>query len=238
MRLLKAFILILLFCGLLLESVIAQRQPGRHSRPLTKNYNRTKISCPVFETDGYPYHGLGFKLGDPFAITYKFYSNRNFSFGVDFGKAASGLYNRYFRELFPRYVESDTFSTAGASLNYLTHQVKSDFIGEAKMLYHFDGRKVSPGLLVYIGVGWETKNTQLDFGYFYQSGTNGSEEPFLSGRFSVSRFTMGPQLILGVEYANFQSPITAFIELEYYNDTYDDIGWRHLEGGFGLRYIF
>lgn len=195
---------------------------------------KAKIICPIFEHSKYPYHGLGFKLGDPFAITYKFYASSKFSLAIDFGKTASGLYNRYFRQKFTQYAQSDTFSNNQASLEYLTHKVKSDLIGEVKFLYHVDAKKISPGLQLYLGGGWEWKNTNLQYDYLYNNGFD--ENNF--GRFERHRLTMGPQLVLGIEYAYFQIPVAAFIELEYFTDIQADPGWQRFEGGIGLRYIF
>ena len=70
---------------------------------------KAKTLCPVFENSRYPYQGIGIKLGDPFAITYKYYFSSKFAVAADIGKASSGLYNRYFREKFDEYVVTDTF---------------------------------------------------------------------------------------------------------------------------------
>ena len=72
---------------------------------------KAKTVCPIFENSKYPYHGIGFKLGDPFAITYKYYANKRFAFVADIGKASSGLYNRYFAEKFYEELEQNTFAT-------------------------------------------------------------------------------------------------------------------------------
>jgi hypothetical protein len=198
--------------------------------------NKAKIICPVFENSKYPYHGLGFKLGDPFALTYKFYPNKRISFAVDFGKASSGLYNRYFREKFNEYTATDTLSSS-ASLQYSTHKVKSDLVGEFKLLYHVDAKKISPGLQVYVGAGWEWKSTQLRYDFFYNNDSPDGLENSLR-HFERNRFTMGPQIVVGIEYAYFQIPVSAFMELEYFTDIQADPGWQRFEGGVGLRYIF
>ena len=49
---------------------------------------------------------------------------------------------------------------------------------------------------------------------------------------------MGPHLVAGIEYAYFQLPISAFLEVEYFTDILADPGWKRFEGGVGLRYIF
>jgi hypothetical protein len=234
-------------------SAIAQQHRYRNKRPksyFTRSVYKSKttlargrkanLACPVFESSSYPYHGLGFKLGDPFALTYKFYPNKNFSLAFDVGKASSGLYNRYFREKFPLYLsEIDTLS-ANASATYSSHQVQSDIIYELKLLYNIDASKVSPGLQIYIGGGWEWKNTRLKYGYIYKrtDPVTGSDLQNQFRTFSRKRSTMGPQVVLGVEYAYFQIPIAAFMELEYFSDMQADPGWRRFEGGVGLRYIF
>ena len=196
---------------------------------------KAKTICPIFENSKYPYQGLGIKLGDPFAITYKYYFNKTFAIAADVGKASSGLYNRYFREKFDEYVVTDTFSTSDASIEYYTHKVMSDLIGEVKLLYHIDASKISTGLQVYIGAGWEWKNTKLQYDYTYRGSAT---DPDKFGRFERTRFTMGPQAVIGIEYAYFKIPISAFMELEYFSDIMADPGWSRVEGGVGLRYIF
>lgn len=227
---------------LALEAVQAQRSRNvtrsrqHFSTPKVRG-NKAKVICPVFEKSQYPFHSLGFKLGDPFAITYKYYPNRRLSIAVDFGKAASGLYNRYYREKFGSYVRTDTFPSAESSIVYLTHRVKSDLIGEVKALFHVDAKKISDGLQGYAGVGWEWKRTHLQYDYQYSEGGNEPlQDPF--GSFDRNRVTMGPQLVAGIEYAYFKIPISAFMEVEYFADVQADPGWQRFEGGVGLRYIF
>jgi hypothetical protein len=182
----------------------------------------------------FPHHGFGFKLGDPFALTYKFYGSQKFSFALDFGRAASSLYNRYFRQKFNTYISSDTFRTSDASISYISHKVTSDLTGEVKLLYHVDAKEISPGLAFYLGGGWEWKDTNVLYTYLYSnSGSEGRP-----GQFKSRRLTMGPQLIVGIEYGDFKVPVSAFMELEYYKDIQVDPDWYRFEGGVGLRYIF
>lgn len=237
-----------ILCLLMAGHCVAQRSNGKNAysksrlglrTPKVRGY-KAKIVCPIFEKSEYPYQGIGFKLGDPFAATYKYYPNEHFSFGVDFGKASSGLYNSYFRQKFEEYVEAgaDTLSD-NSSLSYSFHRLKRDFVFEAKVLYHIKGDKISPGLQVYFGGGWEWKNSSIQYDYFYNRTTpNGGE---LVNEFRLvqrKRFTMGPQIVAGIEYAYFQLPISAFMEVEFFTDIQADPGWQRFEGGVGLRYIF
>lgn len=242
MRVSKLFLVAVITLAAL-DAVQAQRSRNvsksryHFSTPKVRG-NKAKVICPVFDKSQYPFHSLGFKLGDPFALTYKYYPGKRLSFAVDFGKAASGLYNRYFREKFGTYVMQDTFPSAESSLVYLTHRVKSDLIAEAKVLFHVDAKKISDGLQGYAGLGWEWKRTHLQYDYQYSQGGNvpEAEDPF--GSFERNRVTMGPQVVMGIEYAYFKIPISAFMEVEYFADVQADPGWQRFEGGVGLRYIF
>jgi len=225
---------------LFLADVVIAQKP-RKSRYSRERYNRnaTKVPrskagivCPIFHDTGFPYNAIGIKLGDPFALTYKFYPTKNFSFALDFGKSASGLYNSYYRERFSEYSESDTLSDE-ASLNYLTHSVKSDWVGELKAMYHIDADIISDGLTFYLGLGWEWRNTQLQYDYLFTDGNFDKID-----RFDRSRFTQGAQGMVGIEYSYFSLPVSAFMELEVYNDILTDPGWRHTQGGIGIRYVF
>jgi hypothetical protein len=235
------------FC-LLSVSVMAQRprvHNGGKSVYTQKRFNnnprvrgaKAKTICPIFERSKYPYFGLGVKLGDPFAFTFKYYASKHWAFVGDIGKPASGLYNRYFRDKFNDY-QLDTLSQ-GAELKYLTHQVKSDLIGELKVLYQIDATVVSPGLQFYIGAGWQWKNTKISYDYTYNEPDNPNPSSDNTiGTFKANRFTQGPQAVVGIEYSYFQLPISAFMELEYFSDIQLDPGKSRVEGGVGLRYVF
>jgi hypothetical protein len=197
---------------------------------------KAKIVCPIFVNSKYPFHGFGFKLGDPFGLTYKFYANKKLAFVADVGKPASSLYNRYYREKFDGYIVTDTFSTAEARIIPVTHKVLSDIVVEGKVLYHVDVSKISQGRQLYLGGGWEWKRTSLQYDYTYSTGDFRNIDEF--GRFHRKRITMGPQIVAGIEYAYFHIPISAFMELEYFSDIQADPGYSRLEGGVGLRYIF
>jgi hypothetical protein len=240
-------VVLLIFCLFSAGFAIAQKariHNGGKSMYTRERYNhnatrvrgaKAKTVCPIFENSKYPYHGIGIKLGDPFALTYKYYANKKFAVVVDFGKASSGLYNRYFADKFYEEIEGKTFANGEDSVEYYTHKVKSDLIGEVKLLYHVNVEPISPGLQFYLGLGWEWKSTKIEYDYTYME-SMGGEKKF--GRINTARLTMGPQAVAGIEYAYFKIPISAFMELEYFTDIQADPGWSRFEGGVGLRYIF
>ncbi len=199
------------------------------------NGNKARIVCPIFETSRYPYQGIGFKLGDPFALTYKFYANKNFAFAADAGKAASGLYNKYYRDAFVTYLP-DTLNK-DQSIQYLAHKALSDWFLEAKFLYQWDADKISKGLQLYAGFGWQWRNTKLQYDYnFNDRSLNFDQGKF--GKFTENRFTYGPVVLVGFEYSYFSLPVSAFIEVELFTDALIDPGYHRFQGGVGLRYVF
>lgn len=239
-------LILCLLCALCLPA-LAQRQKSRAGKSTytQKRYNynsarvrgaKAKVVCPIFEHSKYPYHGIGFKLGDPFAITYKYYATSKFAIAVDVGRPASSLYSRYYGDKFDEYVVRDTFSTGDAFIVPITHKVKLDIVGDIKLLYHFDVTKISQGLQFYVGAGWEIRNTKVQYDYTYSLGEFNSVDEF--GRFERERVTMGPEAVMGIEYSYFSIPISAFMELEYFTDIHADPGTTRLQGGVGLRYIF
>jgi hypothetical protein len=80
--------------AIILVLVVVDLYAQRTKSPLTRsrhNHNaprvrgiKAKIICPIFENSKYPYQGIGIKLGDPFALTYKFYATEKFAVTIDF----------------------------------------------------------------------------------------------------------------------------------------------------------
>jgi len=197
---------------------------------------KAKIMCPIFENSQYPYQGIGIKLGDPFALTYKYYPSKHWAFAVDAGKAASGLYNKYYRGLFNGYLP-DSLSE-GESIKYLAHKAVTDWHIETKFLYQWDAEKLAKGLQCYVGAGWQWKSTKLEYDYNYVEDTSDPTALGKFGKFSENRFTYGPVLLTGMEYSYFSIPISAFIEVEWFTDVLLDPGYQRFQGGIGLRYVF
>ncbi len=228
-----------LFCLLIAVCAWAQRvhHGGRvmHTRTQHKHNvikmprSKAKTICPIFEDTGYPYQGIGIKLGDPFAVTYKYYPNKHIAFVADFGKSASGLYSKYYSELF-----DEVINDPDDTLDYYSHKVKADWVGELKVLYQINGEKISPGLQIYAGLGGEIRSLKIQYDFIAQ--TTPDETKFFDT--DVNRLTAGIEGVLGIEYSYFKLPISAFMELEYYVDVVKDPGWRKVQGGVGLRYVF
>lgn len=201
---------------------------GQRSRP-----NKVSIVCPIFDDKHYPYQGIGVKLGDPFALTYKFYASRNLAFSLDAGKTANGLYNEYYRGTFMDYMPDSLME--GESIQHLSHKITSNIFLEGKFMYQWDADKIANGLHVYAGLGWQWRNVNIRYEYLY---TDASTSTSYVSSFVENRFTYGPVTVLGFEYAYFTIPISAFIEVEWFYDVGLDPGYNRFQGGVGLRYVF
>ena len=236
--------LVFLFtCLLLVKTTVAQKSTSyksrssytrdRHNfRAPVVGHQKAKTICPIFENSKYPYQGIGFKVGDPFSFSYKLYPVKHYALVVDAGSPSSSLYSRLFREEFA--LKQSDFVPGLEGVEYLSHKVRSDFVLDVKALYQLDADKLAKGLQVYGGAGWELRRSSIEYDYFYQTAPNFNEP----GTFTNKRLTQGVQVVAGIEYAYFQLPISAFIEMEYYIDILQQPGWRHIQGGIGLRYVF
>ena len=200
------------------------RTVNKHN-PIRMSHSKRKVVCPIFEDSGFPYHGIGIKVGDPFALTYKYYASKHFAVAADFGRSASGLYSKYYSEIFHEFQPETS--------EYYSHKVKADWVGEVKFLYQIGMEEIAPGLQLYVGLGWEVRNLKIQYDYF--ANDEGFSQNFQE---EYTRLTQGAQGAFGIEYSYFKLPISAFMELEYYYDLVKDPGFTKIQGGVGLRYVF
>lgn len=185
------------------------------------------VICPIFVPSEYPYQGIGFKVGDPFALTYKLYATKWFAFSIDGGFAASGLYKTRYKDLFGAFPETDT-------LDYVNHRVEKDINFSAKVSFYNDAPKFLKGLDYYLNLGWQFRYVDLLYGYVYE--VSPTEDLFGTIRKTVDY--MGPEVGVGIEYAYFDLPISAFVEVNWMYDIVNQPTFIKFQGGIGLRYVF
>ena len=90
------------------------------------------------------------------------------------------------------------------------------------------------GLDIFIGAGWQFRNYEVLYEYLYQPDPNTDE----NGSETISEFTSGPEIILGLEYAYFDLPISAFAEMGLFQNLGIADARIKLQGGIGIRYVF
>ena len=194
--------------------------------------SKEKIICPGEQRPLYPYQSIGVKFGDPTGLTYKLHISKHFSFVMDYGRAASGLYNRYHRENFSQYANYDTLST-GNTIAYFGHTVKKDGVFAMKILYNRPFMPVKQ-LQWFVGAGFHYRWMSVDYTFLYKPLLeNGSIQGF-----SITQFNLGPVLSTGIEYSSPYLPISSFIEFELYYGMQDNPGWIRSLAGIGVRYSF
>jgi len=235
----KLYFLVLLLALFFVTDAYAQKRKFKsaYHRGRFKNIKvsrqKAAVVCPIFEDTGYPYHGIGFKLGDPFAFTYKFYASKNFAVAIDFGSAASGLYSGHHRDNFGQNTQADTLGM-DQSISYVSHKVNSEWVLEGKIFYQHDASSLLKGLQWYVGGGIQVRQLDIDYEYLLEINFSDNE----LGVVNVTNSTMGPVATVGIEYAYFEIPISAFMEMGGYFDVVENPGWFRFQGGVGLRYIF
>jgi hypothetical protein len=226
----------LLFLILMVSQAYGQRTTykGKKLTPL-RSYNdpsqvRAKAgsTVPLFDEAGYPYQGIGIKAGDVVALTFKFYISEHFALVADFGRTISPVYRHYYTDLFELY-----YPDPSDTLAYVSHNVEFDWVGELKLLYQVDATSISRGLWFYAGLGWQMRDTRLEYDFITQA----PAEP-VELRSLKRHQTQGVTLTAGAEYANFSIPISLFIEAGCFYDMVKDKGWVRLQGGLGMRYVF
>jgi len=149
----------LILCGLLFFSVnkgFCQHSELTRKNSKIKNYSTVKFKknkkmeaiCPIFHVSEYPYQGIGFKIGDPIAITYKFYATKNLAVGIDVGKASSGLYRDLHQD---RFKDDPVFQDS----IFVSYNVLNQNVFSARIFYYKEGPRSVKGLDFYAGAGWQ-----------------------------------------------------------------------------------
>ncbi len=204
--------------------------------PQPDQYNSSILQCPVFNEAPYHKKSIGIKFGDPLAFSYKYYENEHWSFVAEVGKSTSGLYNKYYRDAFKKYIPDSL--TSNQSIQYLTHETLFDWFVEVKFLHQWELSRLVEGLNLCIGLGSQWRTTNIRYKYLFENiDVNGNTQSKV-GDLDEWRFTYGLVLISGLEYAVPSLPLSAFLEVEYFTDGLVDTGYQRFQGGVGLRYNF
>jgi hypothetical protein len=199
----------------------------KHKPAKFKGNKKMEVICPIFITSEYPYQGIGFKAGDPFALTYKVYATKWLAFSFDAGIGAYGLYKKRYADLFNTLPEADT-------LDYFNHQVKKDTHISAKVSFYGDGPRFLKGLDYYVSIGWQFRYVDIIYGYNQEI----SQTEMLFGTFQKQVDYSGPEAGIGLEYAYFDLPISAFMEINWMLDIVHQPAYIKFQGGIGMRYVF
>lgn len=239
----KLYYTLLILCLLASVGAYSQKRTSGYKnkhKPIRITPQKAKVICPIFEESAYPYHGFGFKVGDPVALTYKLYLMKKLGIAVDVGSASSGLYHNHHRENFDIYAQDiaapDDYPTdVDFSPIYLQHKVNGEYVFEGKVLYQLSAEKFYKGLQAYLGLGWQYRSLGITYDYYYYYPNSNQRE---RGKINRERLSQGPEIVWGIEYSYFKIPVSAFLEFTVFDDLLSDVPWYRFQGGIGIRYVF
>jgi len=214
------------FLILLGNEADAQRSVRKRSAVKMPHNRKMKIICPVFIPNEYPYQGIGIKVGDPFAVTYKLYVSKFLAMEIAVGHGASFVYKKFYQDNFSNFEFLDT-------LNYLSHSVKNDLVGQFRIMIHSEIKSLE-GLDWYVGGGYQFKNTKILYRY-NDPDTNGFTMEQETRR---EQFFYGPDIFLGLEFANFAIPVSIFFEGNMFLILEANGLGPRFQAVAGIRYIF
>lgn len=236
-KILNIFILLLLLGST--GELLAQKKKFKMNPAFAGRYKNISVPkskmnslCPGYEGNDYPFQGIGVKLGDPFAVTYKAFLSKSISIVMDVGRVSSGLYNDFHLDNFQNELRPDTL-TGSAAIKYFGHSATKNGIFAAKLIYSYEISKVN-ALRAYLGVGVQYRWSTIEYAFIREVPNDNNE----LGRFIFENTTSGAAGTLGIEYSHPSLPISSFFEFESYFDMARFPGWIRLSGGVGLRYLF
>ena len=171
--------------------------------------------------------GLGLRLGDPMAVSYKKYFGRTHAIEFGIGSAPASWNNQYYINSFQEYPRYDNFQ-------YQNHTVQSTLYLQARYLFHYNipMQNMDGKLEWYWGGGAMLKAAKVQ--YRFQN----REAPFAAGRDIINEIDLGPEGIIGLEYTFQDTPLTVFGETSLFLEIADRPATFQGFGGLGVRYNF
>ena len=179
----------------------------------------------VFTSHAQRYNqGLGVRIGDPLALTYKMYLPSQTAVEFTVGSTSRNRHQAYYRDKFDRINDFDGF-------RYSNHNVNYTFVLQGRYLVHYAfPANVEGRLDWYWGLGGQMRISSLDYSFFDESETLRTE--------SRNNFDLGPEGILGVEYELQDYPIVGFSEVSLLAEIVDQPLRLRIFGAVGIRYAF
>ncbi len=209
------YILFGLLLALLIGPAVAQRSMN------SKNQDYT---CVVMQKKKF-IGGIGVRAGDPMGGTVKLYFLKRFAIEAVGGRAMGGINGEFHEELFTASMGTTPFKYAG-------HEVTSALAFQGRLVMHSLIPRGISGLDWYFGFGAQMRILEGTYDYFTRE-----EEPKLE-RKKITTTDLGPEAILGVEFAFPKSPFSSFGEVSLFAKVNESRKFLMPQGGVGIRYNF
>jgi len=145
--------------------------------------------------------GIGLRLGDPMGATYKKYLGKTNAIEFGIGTAPARWHNSYYINSFDEYSGYDSY-------RYQNHAVQSTLYLQARYLFHYPlpVENMEGKLDWYWGVGGLLKVAKVKYTF------RENDSPFTTSTDVKNDFDIGPEGILGLEYAFQDVPLSVFSE--------------------------
>jgi hypothetical protein len=188
------------------------------------NAKEQDYTCVVMQKKNY-LGGLGIRAGDPMGATLKMYFLKRYAVEAVAGYAMAGINGKFHEKAFRDAVPQTDITYAG-------HEVVMFYGFNSRILMHSSIPGGMRGLDWYFGIGAQTRIIEGKHDYFTRS-----EFPKLE-RISIRNIDLGPEAILGVEFAFPRSPFSSFGEVSLFAKVNEPQFFILPQGGVGIRYNF
>ncbi|MFA0961683.1 hypothetical protein AB9P05_07740 [Roseivirga sp. BDSF3-8] len=220
MRVLRIFLFLIFLVGL-----------GFHSEAQSLRQLRKKMPVCVGPKKNEKGLTAGFRMGDPYGLTLKYFFPKYVAIEVVGGSSFAGLNARYLRDWFQ--LDSINDPRSGIYLAYTSHDVNSIYALQGRIMFTHPVHKTRfPNLSYYIGAG--VQYMKLDVSYFYTY-----EVP--PDRFTIERLdhtfqNFGPEYMVGTEYDFKGMRLSTFAEINMFAQDMKEPFKLRLMGGMGVRW--
>jgi hypothetical protein len=219
-RAIKIFLLMVFLAGAFSQ---AEAQSMRHLR-------KKMPVCvgPKKNTKGLT---AGFKMGDPYGLTLKYYFPKYVTIEVVGGSSFAGLNAKYLRNWF--LLDSLNDPRNGVFLQYTSHEVNSIYALQSRIMFTHPVHKTKfPELSYYIGAGLQYMVLDVTYYYTYEV----PPDMFTVKSQDQTFHNIGPEYILGTEYDFKGMRLSTFAEINLFaQDRLKPFDLR-LMGGMGVRW--
>ncbi|MDQ3394223.1 MAG: hypothetical protein M3512_08960 [Bacteroidota bacterium] len=169
--------------------------------------------------------GLGLRMGDAMGATLKMYFLKRFAAEVVAGYAFGGINGKFHERVFKENILDTDITYAG-------HEVQYSYGFHSRLMMHNMIPKGISGLDWYFGFGAQMRMVEGKYDYFTKSADSKLK------RTIIKTVDLGPEAILGVEFAFPRSPISSFGELGLFANLKSPRQFLLPQGGLGVRYNF
>jgi hypothetical protein len=171
------------------------------------------------------HNGIGIRLGEPMAVTFKRYLPENKALEFMLGTAPNSFADTYYKKSFKRKYDD---------LSYVDHRVSGVLYVQGRYQFHYQipTEGLEGKLDWYWGLGATFKTAKVE--YVYKDLAISSKEIYY---FHKTDIDLGPEVMAGLEFTLQNIPLAVFGEMSTFFELTNRPAMRVL-GGIGARFNF